>query len=114
MSASEDAAAHLAKATEFLEAAELANDAGLYNAATSNAVISGINSKSVICLGLTGRTGTRGNPAEDIAELKAAGGVGQAQAGTFDQLLRADSGSDAVQAIGWAGQLLEAARWAGR
>jgi hypothetical protein len=39
MTAQEDAAAHLAEATEFLEAAELSNDRHLYNAATSNAVI---------------------------------------------------------------------------
>jgi hypothetical protein len=108
--AHEDAKAHLAKATEFLEAATMANDAGLYNAAASDAVISGINSKNVICLRLTGRTGTTGNHAEDIAELKASGAIGQAQAATFDRLLRADSGSDAGQAIGWADQLLEAAK----
>ena len=46
MTASEDATAHLAKATEFLEAAILARDAGLYNAATSNAVISGQTPKT--------------------------------------------------------------------
>jgi len=94
MTALEDATAHLAKATEFLEAAELAIDAGLQNAATSNAVISGINSKNVICLQLTGRTGTTGNHAEDIAELNASGAIGQAQVATFDRRLRASSGSD--------------------
>jgi len=113
MTANEDAPAHLAKATEFLEAAELANDAGLYNAAAHDAVISGVNSKSVICLqltGKTGRTGTTQNHADAVAELKASGTIGQAQANTFDRLLRATSGSDAGQAIGWAGQLLEAAK----
>ena len=110
MSATEDAAAHLAKATEFLEAAELAHDAGLLDAATSNAVISGINSKSAICLRLTGRTGTAGNPAEDMAELNASGAIGQAQSATFERLLRASSGSDAGQAIGWAAQLLAGAK----
>ena len=59
---------------------------------------------------LTGRTGTTGNHAEAIAELNASGSAGQAQAATFDQLLRATSGSDAGQAIGWAGQLLKAAK----
>ena len=110
MSASEDATAHLAKATEFLEAAELAIDAGLQNAATSNAVISGVNSKSAICLRLTGRTGRAGNHAEDIAELNASGAIGQAQVATFDRLLRASSGSDSGQAIEWAGQLVTAAK----
>jgi hypothetical protein len=45
MTALSDAAAHLAKAREFLEAAELTHDLELHNAATSNAVTSGINSK---------------------------------------------------------------------
>ena len=110
MTAQEDAKAHLANAEEFLEAASMANDAGLCNAATSNAVISGINSKSAICLQLTGRTGKTGNNAADVAELKTSGGVDQALVATFDQLLRATSASDAEDAIAWAGQLLEAAR----
>ena len=110
MSASEDTKAHLALANEFLEAAKQANEAGLHNAAASNAVWSGIHSKNAICLQLTGKTGTTGNHVEDMAELQASGTIGQAQAATFDQLLRADSGSDAGQAIGWAGELLAAAR----
>jgi hypothetical protein len=110
MTAHEDAAAHLAKATEYLEAAELAKYVGLHNPATSNAVISGINFKNAICLQHTGRTGTTGNHAEDIVEVTAAGPTGMAQAATFDQLLRATSGSDAGQAIEWAGQLLTAAK----
>jgi len=110
MNASKDAKAHLANAKEFLAAANQANEAGLHNAATSNAVWSGTHSKSAICLHLTGKTGTRGNAAEDLAELRASGGVGLSLADTFEQLLRAGSGSDAGQAIGWAGQLLEAAR----
>jgi hypothetical protein len=47
---------HHAKAGEFLEAAEANLGRKLYNAATSDAIISGINSKDVICLVLTGRT----------------------------------------------------------
>ena len=50
MSALDEARAHLAKAREFLEAAELTNDLQLFNAAASNAVTSGINSKDAICL----------------------------------------------------------------
>jgi len=109
MTATEDAAAHLALAKEFLAAAKQANDAGLHDASVANAVWSGVHSKNAICLRLTGRAVTRGNPAEDIAELQASG-VGGVHVDTFDQLLRATSGSDAGQAIGWAGQLLEAAR----
>ncbi len=56
MSALNDATAHLAKSREFLRAAESNKELNLYNAATSDAVISGINSKDAICLGLTGRS----------------------------------------------------------
>ncbi len=55
MSALNDATAHLAKSREFLPA-ESNKELNLYNAATSDAVISGINSKDAICLGLTGRS----------------------------------------------------------
>lgn len=119
MSALTDAKAHLAKAREFLEAAELNNDLALFNAATANAVTSGINSKDAICLKLTGRTGKAENHAEAIAELKATGVVGRAQATTFGRLLRLKarsqyqapsiSASDAAKAIAWAVRMLEAA-----
>lgn len=119
MSALTDAKAHLAKAREFLEAAEVSNDLALYNAATSNAVTSGTNSKDAICLKLTGRTGKAENHSEAIAELKATGMVGRAQATTFDRLLRLKarsqyqtvsiSASDATKAIAWAVRMLEAA-----
>ncbi len=56
MSALNDATAHLAKLREFLRTAESNKELNLYNAATSDAVISGINSKDAICLGLTGRS----------------------------------------------------------
>lgn len=48
MSALTEARAHLAKAREFLDAAELSLEVDLYNAASSNAVISGINSKDAV------------------------------------------------------------------
>jgi len=48
-----DARAHLSKAREFLEAAEVNRDLELFNAATSAAVISGINSKDAICTTLS-------------------------------------------------------------
>jgi hypothetical protein len=77
MPALDDARAHLAKAREFLEAAELTNDLGLFNAAASSAVTSGINSKDAICLTLTGRTRKADNHLEAVAELKAAGPAGR-------------------------------------
>lgn len=58
----DEARAHLAKAREFLTAAELNLDLDLFNAATSNAVISGINSKDAICLRLTGNGWQDGQP----------------------------------------------------
>jgi uncharacterized protein (UPF0332 family) len=70
MTALDEARAHLTKAREFLEAAELTNDLELFNAAASNAVTSGINSKDAICLTLTGRTRKADNHTEAVAELK--------------------------------------------
>jgi hypothetical protein len=46
---------HLAKAREFLTAADVELSGGLYSVATSNAVLAGINAKDAICLRLTGR-----------------------------------------------------------
>lgn len=73
MTALDEAKAHLAKAREFLEAAELTNDLDLHNAAASSAVTSGINSKDAICLALTGRTNKSDNHNEAVAELRDAG-----------------------------------------
>jgi len=120
MTALEDAVAHLAKAREFLEAAELTRDLELYNAATSNAVTSGINSKDAICLSLTGRTAKADNHAEAVAELKAAGRTGREIASTFSRLLRLKpksqyqaasiSASDAARSIEWATRMLDVAK----
>jgi uncharacterized protein (UPF0332 family) len=52
----EEANLHLAKAKEFLEAAETTLEMELFSAATSSAVTSGINSKDAVCLRLTGHT----------------------------------------------------------
>lgn len=79
MSALSDAQAHLRKAREFLEAAEANLELGLLNAATSNAVTSGINSKDAICLKVTGTTGRTENHAEAIAELRRAGPLDSAK-----------------------------------
>ena len=120
MTALEDAVAHLAKAREFLEAAELTRDLELYNAATSNAVTSGINSKDAICLSLTGRTTKADIHAEAVAELKSAGGAGRELAPTFSRLLRLKpksqyqaasiSASDAVKSVDWATRMLDVAK----
>lgn len=81
MTALDEARAHLAKAREFLEAAELTNDLQLFNAAASNAVTSGINSKDAICLALTGRTRKSDNHAEAVAELCGTEGSGTSRPG---------------------------------
>jgi hypothetical protein len=120
MTALDEARAHLSKAREFLEAAELTNDLDLYNAAASNAVTSGINSKDAICLALTGRTRKSDHHAEAVAELNAAGPVGRDSSTTLSRLLRLKSKSqyqagsvsaaEAAKSIDWAGRLLDAAR----
>ena len=117
MTALDDARAHLAKAREFLDAGRLTLDLELFNAATSNAVVSGINSKDAICLRLTGTTHKTDQHIEAVAELKAAGPAGAALAPTLSRLLRLKTKSqyqsasisavDAGKAIEWAARLLE-------
>ncbi len=82
MTALEEAQLHLAKAREFLDAAETSRDLGRYNAAASDAVISAINCKDAICLALTGRTGKSDNHAQAVDELKRSGPVGAELAST--------------------------------
>jgi hypothetical protein len=120
VTALDEARAHLAKAREFLEAAELTNDLQLFNAAASNAVTSGINSKDAICLALTGRTRKSDNHAEAVAELKGAGQAGRDSSTTLSRLLKLKSKSqyqagsvsaaEAAKSIDWAARLLETAQ----
>lgn len=119
MSAPSDARAHLRKAREFLDAAELNLDAGLHNAATSSAVMSGINAKDAVCLALTGTTGKSENHLEAVAELRAAGQASRSLAPTLGRLLKLKNKSqyqtvdvaraDAVKAVGWATNLVDGA-----
>lgn len=116
MSALEEARAHLRKAAEFLDAAELSDDVGLVNAATSNAVTSGINSKDAICLALTGRTAKTDSHNDAVAELRSAGPLAREHATTLGRLLKLKSraqyqtadvaGADARKTIEWARRLL--------
>lgn len=87
MGALDDARAHVAKAQEFLAAAEFTLDLDLFNAAASSAVSSGINSKDAICLRLTGVSRKTDNHAQAVAELAQSGGVGTALTQTFSRLL---------------------------
>jgi hypothetical protein len=82
-----DAQAHLAKAAEFLASAEENLAAERFNAATSDAVISGINAKDAICLKLVGNTAKTENHQTATAELRGAGRVGASAAVTLGRLL---------------------------
>ena len=82
---------HLDKAREFLGAAEVSLDLDMFSAATSNAVVSGINSKDAICLRLTGRTRKNRNHADAAAELNRAGKRAGDLAPTLTRLLKAKS-----------------------
>ena len=119
MSALNEARAHLEKAREFLDAARVNLDFEQFNAATSNAVLSGINSKDAICLRLTGTTRKAEGHNEAVAELKAAGPVGVKLAPTLQRLLKLKTKSqyqsisiavaDASKALDWAARLLSGA-----
>jgi uncharacterized protein (UPF0332 family) len=119
MSALEQAKAHLAKAREFLEAAHLSNDLELYSAATSNAVIAGINAKDALCLKLTGRTGKTDNHQEALAALRVSGAKGRELEPTLARLLKLKARSqyqsapvaatDAAKAVDWAGRMVDGA-----
>ena len=115
MTATDQARLHLAKAREFLEAAENGRDLGLHNAAASDAVISAINSKDAICLALTGRTAKSDNHAQAVDELKRSGHTGAELATTLSRLLnlktrsqyasRSVSATDAGKAVEWAARM---------
>jgi hypothetical protein len=91
-----------------------------YNAATSDAVISGINSKDAICLKLTGKTAKTDNHQTAAVELREAGGIGPSAAVTLGRLLtkktqsqyqtNSISKTDADRAVKQARALYEQAR----
>ena len=119
MSASEEARRHLAKAREFLDAAETSHDLGLENAASSDAVISAINSKDAICLTLTGGTSKSDNHGQAVDELRRSGPTGAKLASTLSRLLnlktraqyasRSVSSADAGKALEWATRMHDGA-----
>lgn len=112
MSAPRDARLHLDKAEEFLEAAESNQGLGLFNAAASAAVTSGINSKDAVCLAAKGFTGKSDSHSDAVGELRQSGPVGAAIAPTFNRLLsvkaraqyqtRATTAKGSRGAAGWA------------
>lgn len=120
MTALDDARAHLVKAEEFLQAAELTLDQALFNAGASNAVSSGTNSKDAVCLKLTGRTGKNEDHQQAVGELKSSGAAGAALAPTLKRLLGLKQKSqyqtasvtrtEATKAIEWAQRLASGAK----
>lgn len=120
MTARTEAEAHLTKAQTFLEAARTNLAFELYDPATSDAVVAGINAKDVICLMRNGETKKTDNHAAAIGELKDAGPVGSAAAPTLQRLLRLKAKSqyqsqavsigDATRAVGWAERMVDAAK----
>ncbi len=110
---------HLAKAQEFLGEAKSALANGHLNAATSNAVIAGINAKDAICLVLVGKTSKADGHRQAVVELRKAGKIGADLAVTLDRLLKPKTKSqyqalsmtikDAEVAVSQAGRLVEGA-----
>lgn len=84
---------HLVKAQEFLAEAKSALANRHTNAATSNAVIAGINAKDAICLVLVGATGKADDHRRAVGELKKAGKIGADLAATLDRLLKSKTKS---------------------
>lgn len=120
MNPREEAKAHLGKAREFLEAADLSIEVGLFNAAAASAVVSGINSKDAICLKLTGRSDKTKDHGQAVTELRGAG-TGTADVSTaLGRLLRLKNKSqyqtgpttrsEAMKSITWARKLHDRAR----
>lgn len=119
MTTRDTARTHLRKAREFLEAATVSRDLGLLDAATSSAVIAGVNAKDAICLSVVGRTNKADDHAAAVAELRASSPTGRSLAPVLSRLLRLKtksqyqaasvSATDAGKAIEWATRLVGAA-----
>ena len=115
MTALEEARLHLAKAQNSSTPPRPAATSVSNNAATSDAVISAINSKDAICLALTGRTGKSDNHAQAVEELKRSGPAGAELTSTLSRLLnlktrsqyasRSVSAADAGRALEWASRM---------
>lgn len=111
---------HLAKAEEFLDAARANLVAGHLNAATSNAVLAGINAKDAICLVLVGVSVKSRNHNDAVEELRRVGRQGRELAPTLQRLLQLKNTSqytnvsvsarDGHDSVRWATRLVEGAR----
>jgi hypothetical protein len=111
---------HLAKAKEFLAVAQMCTTTGAPNAATSNAVLCGINAKDAICLALVGRTTKSDDHSSAVKELAAVSAAGRKLPVTLGRLLQMKTSSqygsaavgaaDAKRAVRYAEELCEAAQ----
>lgn len=81
------ARAHVAKAREFLTAAEISLEAGRANSAASSAVTAGINAKDAVCLHLVGVTGKTDRHEDAVKQLSRTGPTGKMLAPSFKRLL---------------------------
>jgi uncharacterized protein (UPF0332 family) len=119
MGAFDEVKQYLAKSREFLEAAQVNLNLNLFNAATSNAVTSGINAKDAICLRITGRTGKSDDHNAAVDELSRSSPDGKSVAPTLRRLLTLKqkaqyqemsvSATDAKRAVKWAELIYEKA-----
>lgn len=114
MGALEKARAHLAKARQFLDAAELKLDADLYDAAASAAVSAGINAKDAICLRLVGQTTKGENHKRAAGELARAGQAGKELELTFARLLGLKTTAQYQAASIARGEAVKVVEWAAR
>ena len=115
----QEASAHLAKAREFLEAADVELAGSLYSASTSSSVLAGINAKDAICLRSVGRTAKADDHRSAVVDLTASGPAGAGLATTFRRLLALKTRSqytagpispaDAHRAFAWATRMVDAA-----
>lgn len=86
-----EAAEHLAKAVQFFAVAEFALEAGMTDAATSNAVLAGIRASDAICAMRTGRYSRAKGHAEAVALVRQAGPEGRTAATLLSRLLAVKS-----------------------
>lgn len=113
------AKAHLAKAREFLTAADVELSGELYTAAASSSVLAGINAKDAICLRTVGVTRKGDDHAAAINELARSGPVGKSLESTFRRLMKMKSiaqythaptsAADARKALDWATRMVRSA-----
>jgi hypothetical protein len=115
-----DATIFLKKATWYLESAITNADAGRFNPAVSDAVISAINASDVVCIAATGSYAMTSEHSGALRHLQGAGDLGQRAAGVLGALLpkrnesqyrsRLNSRREADAAIAGAELLLDLAR----